>query len=225
MKIFAAILLLLISSGYPLSRAVSEETEKPEGQNTLGEGYKAVKDAKAANEVEGSNKEVTDAETEGDSNTEPGSQAQGINEAASPGGPAQAKENKGLPRGDSLRSAEKPRYDSTGMRDPFKPYIKLVDVPTGPPAIVRPPIQMYPLNRFRLAGIIWIGDEPKAMIVDPEANTYFLGVGDKIGNKNGEIMEVRGSGILVQESTRLENVYGEEKIEVTKSVLAFQSEE
>jgi len=62
------------------------------------------------------------------------------------------------------------------------------------------------------------------MVVDPEANTYFLGVGDKIGNSDGEILEVRENGILVQEKAKVENVYGEVKVETKKSVLAFQDE-
>ncbi len=63
------------------------------------------------------------------------------------------------------------------------------------------------------------------MVVDPEGNTYFLAVGDKIGSSDGEILEVRQNGILVEEKTRLENVYGEVKFEVKQSVLAFQNEE
>jgi Tfp pilus assembly protein PilP len=81
------------------------------------------------------------------------------------------------------------------------------------------------LNQFRIVGIVWIGGKPQAMIVDPEANTYFLGVGDKIGSSDGEILEVRQNGILVQERTKLENVYGEVKIEVKQSVLAYQNDE
>lgn len=225
-NIFAGFLLLLILTGYSLSGALSRETVKPEGENTVGDGYKAIKDAGGGKEARINNPpQSSSLEAQSDNETKHGNQAQGNNEEAQPQVPTRANVKEGLPRGDSLRSAEKPRYDSTGMRDPFKPFIKLVDKPSGPPPIVRPPIQRYPLNRFRLAGIIWIGDEPKAMIVDPETNTYFLGVGDKIGNKDGEIVEVRESGILVQERTRLENIYGEVKIEVKRSVLAFQNEE
>ncbi len=111
------------------------------------------------------------------------------------------------------------------MRDPFKPFIKLVDTPSAPSVVLRPPIQRFPLNQFRIVGIVWIGGKPQAMIVDPEANTYFLGVGDKIGSSDGEILEVRQNGILVQERTKLENVYGEVKIEVKQSVLAYQNDE
>jgi len=225
MKLLAGLLLLSILCGYPLRGAVSEETVKPEGENTIGDGYKAIKEAEGRIEAPSDKQAQSSSQAENDSETKPGNEDQGKKVEAQPQGPTKANVKERLPRGDSLRRAEKPRYDSTGLRDPFEPFIKLVDTPSGPPPVVRPPIQRYPLNRFRLAGIIWIGDEAKAMIVDPETNTYFLGVGDKIGNKDGEIVEVRERGILVQERTSFENIYGDVKVEVKRSVLAFQSEE
>ncbi len=235
MKIYSAFLLLTILLLCPLTQALSQEAVKPEvEENTLGDGLKAIQEAKGRTDSENVNTEESvqevadDTQTENSNEAESNSEAEPQNEAqvdiSKPETPDTSnKQVEGLPRGDSLRTPEKPRYDSTGMRDPFKPFIRLVDRPSGPAPIVRPPIRRYPLASFRLAGIIWIGNEPKAMIVDPEANTYFLGVGDKIGNKDGEILEVRDRGILVQEKTKLENVYGEVKTEVKKSVLAFQN--
>lgn len=226
MKLLAALLLLPILCGYPLTGAVSEGTVNRQGENTIGDGYKAIKEARRRIEAPSDKQARSGSQTESDSETKPGNEDQGKKvEAAQPQVPTKANVEERLPRGGSLRRAEKPRYDSTGMRDPFEPFIKLVDTPSGPPPVVRPPIQRYPLNRFRLAGIVWIGDEPRAMIVDPEANTYFLGIGDKIGNKDGVIMEVRERGILVQERTSFENIYGDVKVEVKRSFLAFQSEE
>ena len=234
MNVYAAILLLTTLLLCPLTQALSQEVVEPQGENTLGDGLKAIKEAEGRIDTDNAGNEKGAQEAADDTQTEDSRPAENNNEQAA-GDQVQPnktqpqtqdttnKQVEGLPRGDSLRTPEKQRYDSTGMRDPFKPFIRLVDRPSGPSPIVRPPIRRYPLNSFRLAGIIWIGDEPKAMIVDPEANTYFLGVGDKIGNKEGEIMEVRDRGILVQEKTRLENIYGEERIEVKKSVLAFQN--
>lgn len=235
MNIYAAFLLLAILMLSPLTQALSQGAVKPKGENTLGDGLKAIQETRGridvndSNEHKGANEGADDTQTENsnqpenDSESSPGNEAQ-VNDTQPE---TQNMTNKSvqdrLPRGDLLRNPEKPRYNSAGMRDPFKPFIKLVDRPSGPSPIVRPPIRRYPLSSFRLVGIIWIGDEPKAMIVDPEANTYFLGVGDKIGNKDGEILEVRDRGILVQEKTKLENVYGEVKTEVKKSVLAFQN--
>src|SRR3972149_3615563 len=87
-----------------------------------------------------------------------------------------------------------------------------------------PPIKRYPLEQFRLVGIVWVGEQPKAMVVDPEKNTHFLGVGDEIGSKQGKIIEVRESGIMVEEKKYFEDVFGKKKVETVKSVLAFREE-
>ncbi len=198
----------------PFRFVSAQEAEAP-ADSTLSEGLQVIKDAKE-------NKLETPEERAGKAVGEDGpalssKPAEADTAATSPGEPG--KEEPLAAR------QEKPPYDSTGMRDPFKPFIKLVDTPSAPSVVLRPPIQRFPLNQFRIVGIVWIGGKPQAMIVDPEANTYFLGVGDKIGSSDGEILEVRQNGILVQERMKLENVYGEVKIEVKESVLAFQNEE
>ena len=63
------------------------------------------------------------------------------------------------------------------------------------------------------------------MVIDPEKNTYFLGKNDEIGNRNGVILEIRDNGLLVSEKRFFEDVFGEEKVEIKKSVLAFVEEE
>jgi len=212
--IFKLVLVLLLVL-WSLQPGTTQEVQAP-ADNTLIQGLDVIKGAKE-------NKLVTPEQRAAEAAGE---------EAPSPEQSPAPEDEQGVPgnteagRGDALISHnEKPPYDSTGMRDPFKPFIKLADTPSAPSVVLRPPIQRYPLNQFRIVGIVWIGGKPQAMIVDPEGNTYFLGAGDKIGSSDGEILEVRQNGILVQEKTRLENVYGEVKIEVKQSVLAFQNEE
>lgn len=198
----------------PLRAMSAEEAEAP-ADSPLSQGLQVIKDARE-------NKLETPEERAGKAVGEegPGAAPEPAEEAAGTTSPTQPGKVEPLATGE-----EKLPYDSTGMRDPFKPFIKLVDTPSSPSVVLRPPIQRYPLNQFRIVGIVWIGGKPQAMIVDPEANTYFLGVGDKIGSSDGEILEVRQNGILVQERTKMENVYGEVKIEVKQSVLAFQNDE
>lgn len=210
MKVLLTILILFL---VVCSLRTARSQEPTPGDDTLRQGYKMIKDARE-------NKAVTPGQTvektlEGESQTAPQRPVQTGEEAPSQDQAA------GIT---SLNAKEeKPPYDSTSMRDPFKPFMKLVESPEGTaPTVLRPPIQRYPLNQFRIVGIVWIGGKPQAMVVDPEANTYFLGVGDKIGNSDGEILEVRENGILVQEKAKVENVYGESKVETKKSVLAFQ---
>ena len=211
--LFTLITILLLVL-WPLQLAGSQEVQAP-SDDTLSQGLQVIKDARGNKpETPEQSAENTAAEEGPAATPSPAEEGTGISSPEQPGR-----------RDLQTTREENPPYDSTGMRDPFKPFIKLVDAPTSPSLVLRPPIQRYPLNQFRIVGIVWISGKPQAMIVDPEANTYFLGVGDKIGSSDGEIMEVRESGIRVQERTRLENVYGEVKIEVKQSVLAFQSEE
>lgn len=119
-----------------------------------------------------------------------------------------------------------PTYSSVGKRDPFKPFIKIIEkkeVET-PMSKALPPIKRYSLEQFKLVGIVSLGQRPKAMIVDPEKNTYVLGVGDEIGNKQGKIIEVKDNGILVEEKRYFEDVFGQQKVETRKSSLAFKEE-
>ena len=205
------VLLFVLS---PLRAVSAQEAEAP-ADSTLSQGLQVIKDARE-NKLETPEERAEKAVGE----EGPARAPKPAEEGADTTSPAQPGKDKPL-----TTREEKPPYDSTGMRDPFKPFIKLVDTPSGPSVVLRPPIQRFPLNQFRIVGIVWIGGKPQAMIVDPEANTYFLGVGDKIGNSDGEILEVRQNGILVQERTKLENVYGEVKIEVKQSVLAYQNDE
>ena len=120
----------------------------------------------------------------------------------------------------------KPIYSSKGKRDPFRPFLQAPKEKKGPQITkATPPIKRFPLNQFRLVGIVWMEESAKAMIVDPEKNTYFLGVNDEIGNKNGKIVEVRNNGLLVEEKRIFEDVFGETKVESKKSVLAFVKKE
>ncbi len=123
-------------------------------------------------------------------------------------------------------SQERPLYRSEGNRDPFKPFIRIVEQKEAKSQVssLLPPIKRYSLDQYKLVGILWSGQQPKAMIVDPEKNTYVLGIGDEIGNSRGRIIEVRDNGILVEERRQLEDVFGQKKIETKKSVLAFREE-
>lgn len=129
------------------------------------------------------------------------------------------------PRISIEESLTRPLYQSFGKRDPFKPFIKEPKEREATISETTPPIKRFPLDEYRIVGIVWVDNEPKAMVVDPEKNTYFLGPTDEIGNRNGVILEVSENGLLVNEKRYFEDVFGEQKVEVKKSVLAFADEE
>ena len=201
------LLLAIILSGPVLSYSQAGE------ENTLGEGMEIIKSAREnAQPTPGPEDEAGPASDAQAPAGEPASEAD--------------KSDKSLEeRASAIQplSEVRPPYDPAGKRDPFKPFIRLMDIPSaGPAPVVVPPIQRYSLDQFRISGIVWMSGKPQAMVVDPEGNTYFLGDGDRIGNKEGEILEVRNNGLLVQETVRSEDVYGEVKVETKKSVLAFE---
>ena len=113
-------------------------------------------------------------------------------------------------------------YNPKNKRDPFRPFIKLIkEEDTGVSDLV-PPIKRYQLQEFKLAGVVWVEGEPRAMVIDPEKNTYYLGTGDQIGNREGIIIQISENGMVVEEKRHLEDVFGNKKIEVDKVLLAFQ---
>ena len=209
--IYALVLLLAIILSGP-SPSYSQGGE----EDTIGEGMEVIKSARE-------NAQPTPG-PEGEAG--PGSGDEAATDAEAPAGGAASEADKSLEdRASAIQPVSEVRspYDPAGKRDPFKPFIRLVDIPSaGPAPVVVPPIQRYSLDQFRISGIVWMSGKPRAMVVDPEGNTYFLGDGDRIGNKEGEILEVRNNGLLVQETIRSEDVYGEVKIETKKSVLAFE---
>lgn len=114
----------------------------------------------------------------------------------------------------------------TISRDPFEPFISIYGKKGPEWGISKslPPIKRYPLAQFRLAGIVWVGDLPRAMVVDPEKNTYVLGIGEEIGSKHGKIVEIKDNGIMVEEKIYSKDMKGQEKIETVMSFLVFREE-
>ncbi len=115
-------------------------------------------------------------------------------------------------------------YSPTDKRDPFKPFVKVVDreieiKPEFNPLL--PPIKRFALTQFKLVGVMWLENVPQAMLTDPEKNTYILNIGDEIGNRQGSIVEIRENGIAVEEKYYLENAEGQRSVEIRKSILAF----
>lgn len=117
-------------------------------------------------------------------------------------------------------------YNPVDKRDPFRPFIKIVDnkeIEVNPEIDpLAPPIRRYKLDQFKLVGVFWLENAPQAMITDPEKNTYMLKIGDQIGNREGKIVEIRENGISVEEKKYFVNPEGLRSIKLSKSILAFK---
>ena len=196
--------------------AQNSDTKEPDSIDaTIPDGYKRVKEAheKSKKVVEETEKDVNEAEV-----LQPKEEKPPVSERTS-------KLSNNIEGLDS--NIRRPLYSTKGKRDPFKPFIKEVPKREIEAIITKttPPIKRYSLDEFRIVGIVWVNETPKAMVIDPEKNTYFLGKDDEIGNREGVIIEVRENGLLVSEKRFFEDVFGEEKVEIKKSVLAFAEEE
>ncbi|MGI9535019.1 MAG: pilus assembly protein PilP [Thermodesulfobacteriota bacterium] len=116
-------------------------------------------------------------------------------------------------------------YNPIDKRDPFQPFLNVIEddkeyTPDIDP--LAPPIKRYKLNQFKLVGVFWLENIPQAMIIDPEKNTYMLGIGDEVGRHDGKIVEIRENGISVQEKKYFINSEGLKSIKLSKSILAFK---
>lgn len=110
-------------------------------------------------------------------------------------------------------------YDPAGLRDPFEPFIKLPEKKAAPKAFVpRTPLQGYPAEQLKLAGVVWGGDgKAKALIEDPQGKGYAVGVGTLVGDRGGKVVRILPDRIVIEE--RFNDLFGEEKKNVANIML------
>ncbi len=94
-------------------------------------------------------------------------------------------------------------YDSLNRKDPFHPFIDFSQIERSIPTDTsRPltPLEKYALNQFQLVGIILAGDKYNyALVEDPEHIGYTVREGDKIGNLNGLVKEIKRNEVIIEE--------------------------
>jgi len=222
MKVFRLFKILFIANtlfllGVGFVHAQDGEKVKNSTDTTLVDGVKQIQKANQEAEVGNESNELMQ-----DSEAEIGID---LDEDSGQGDEFLGEIEKPKPRITIDESLTRPLYQAFGKRDPFKPFIKEPKEREATISETTPPIKRFPLDEYRIVGIVWVDNEPRAMVVDPEKNTYFLGRSDEIGNRNGVILEVSNNGLLVNEKRYFEDVFGEQKVEVKKSVLAFADEE
>jgi len=214
--------LFLLSIGF----AFAQDTEKVKDstETTLADGVRQIQKSKDTAESgmdavnQDAEEEVIEKSPDGTINVDLENNSNQVDDIL-------VDSEKPEPRISIEESLTRPLYQAVGKRDPFKPFIKEPKERESTISETTPPIKRFPLDEYRIVGIVWVENEPRAMVVDPEKNTYFLGRTDEIGNRNGVILEVSENGLLVNEKRFFEDVFGEQKVEVKKSVLAFADEE
>jgi Tfp pilus assembly protein PilP len=105
---------------------------------------------------------------------------------------------------------ESPPYDSTGKRDPFRPYVESHGQPSPTGEIT--PLQQYELSQLRLVAIITDkGDSSgsRAVVEDSAGLGYILRVGTPIGRASGRVTAIERDRVVVEQWPS--NVFGEQE--------------
>ena len=105
--------------------------------------------------------------------------------------------------------------DILQQRDPFKmPLIPRDMTPKSE-------LEMYPVDQFKLVGVLAGETELRAMVASPNGKTYFVRKGTGIGMRNGAIRKITESAVIVRETVT--NVLG--NVENVDTVIKLPSEE
>ena len=88
-------------------------------------------------------------------------------------------------------------YSPAGRRDPFMPII-IKEEKKGL-AGAKVPLERFPVNEFKLAGIVWGGLGYRAMLEGPDGKGYFIRKGTKIGPNQGVVKEITETTMIIEE--------------------------
>ncbi len=88
-------------------------------------------------------------------------------------------------------------YNPSGKRDPFLPFGS--DDTEGPCGTT--PIECTALVKLKLALVIDTGKEKRAMVETPDGRGYSVTIGSKIGNANGEVVDIKPDKVVVLEQS------------------------
>lgn len=102
------------------------------------------------------------------------------------------------------------------VRDPFKMF----DV-TSVKVTPKPPIEEFPVDSFRLIGVLTGPEHFRALVEAPNGKTFFISEKSRIGNRDGFVLKVSPASVWVRE--KIINVIGQEEILDTEIVLVPQS--
>jgi len=100
-------------------------------------------------------------------------------------------------------------YDPTGKADPFRPFILEIK---GPPAVTKPlqPLQRYEISQLQLVGIIWMPENPRAMLEDATGKGFIVTKGSLVGMNDGKVSEIFQDEVIITEKST--DILGETKI-------------
>jgi Tfp pilus assembly protein PilP len=102
---------------------------------------------------------------------------------------------------------QRPPYDGTGRRDPFRPFI--MDMHHPEPVAVTP-LQRYEPGQLTVVATVWEMNPPRAMIEDSMGMGYIVGLGTPIGRNGGVVTAIEQDRVIVEE--KVLDFYGKEQV-------------
>ena len=92
-------------------------------------------------------------------------------------------------------------YNSIGKRDPFRSFIQkeVVVVGEGGPL---GPLQLHEIDAYRLRGIIWNIQAPRALVEAPDGIGHVVELGTLIGKNWGKVTQIKPEEIIITEEYR-----------------------
>lgn len=93
---------------------------------------------------------------------------------------------------------KRPPFDPEGKRDPFRPYDPN---PSQGVDLEKQPLEAYSLDSLRLTAVIETGGEPSANIEAPDGSGYIVKKGMRIGQNQGEIVEIKFDRLVILEKS------------------------
>lgn len=112
-------------------------------------------------------------------------------------GPAGEKKPKADPLDAAIAAQEGYVYNPIGKRDPFRSFLTFgTRVEDNAP---RTPLQKYEIDQYKLVGIVWGVDRPRALVQDPEGTGHVMELGTYIGRNWGKVTQIGENEVVVTE--------------------------
>ncbi len=90
------------------------------------------------------------------------------------------------------------RYDPTGKPDPFKSFLKQIQLVKDTEALS--PLERFDLSQLTVTGIIWATKRPRALVEDPTGKGYIVAEGAGIGKNKGRVLRIDDNRVVVKET-------------------------
>jgi len=88
-------------------------------------------------------------------------------------------------------------YNPIGKRDPFRTFLTKDNEDENGPA--RTDLQKYDIDQYKLVGIVWGNERPRALVQDPTGEGFVMEIGTYIGKNWGKVTQIQSDVVVVTE--------------------------